>query len=166
MRNKEKWQKQTDSEYNSTEGEERIGDTDFTMKKNSDGSYTLFAGDKKLSIPQGSDINELKKRLSNFPTFDPKNFDSNMSKALKGIVGKEEFDVDAAAKDIIKGKYKNGAERKAALGSDYAAVQNRVNEILGSKVRHSFENDSDYLIHTGILGQKWGVRKSKTFKTI
>ncbi|MBO7449157.1 MAG: hypothetical protein J6U54_02210, partial [Clostridiales bacterium] len=31
----------------------------------------------------------------------------------------KEFDVDAAARDVIRGMYGNGAERKAALGDDY-----------------------------------------------
>lgn len=42
----------------------------------------------------------------------------------------KEFDVDAAARDVIRGKYKNGAERKAALGEDYEVVQKRVNELM------------------------------------
>lgn len=44
--------------------------------------------------------------------------------------GEKEFDVDAAAMDVIRGKYGNGAERKAALGDDYAVVQKRVNELM------------------------------------
>lgn len=42
----------------------------------------------------------------------------------------KEFDIDAAARDVIRGKYGNGAERKAALGDDYAEVQKRVNELM------------------------------------
>lgn len=40
-----------------------------------------------------------------------------------------EFDLDAAALDVIRGKYGNGAERRAALGDDYDMVQKRVNEM-------------------------------------
>jgi N-acetylmuramoyl-L-alanine amidase len=41
------------------------------------------------------------------------------------------LDVDAVARDVIAGKYGNGDARRKALGSSYAAVQARVNEILG-----------------------------------
>ena len=41
-------------------------------------------------------------------------------------------DIDAIAKEVIKGKWGNGAERRerlTAAGYDYDAVQKRVNEI-------------------------------------
>lgn len=41
-----------------------------------------------------------------------------------------EFDVDAAAMDVIRGKYGNGQERKDELGEDYEIVQKRVNELM------------------------------------
>lgn len=41
-------------------------------------------------------------------------------------------DIDALAREVIAGKYGNGEARKAALGSNYAAVQARVNELLGA----------------------------------
>lgn len=40
-------------------------------------------------------------------------------------------DIDQLARDVIAGKYGNGDARKKALGSSYAAVQKRVNEMLG-----------------------------------
>lgn len=40
-----------------------------------------------------------------------------------------EFDLDAAALDVIRGKYGNGQARKDALGADYEMVQKRVNEM-------------------------------------
>lgn len=42
----------------------------------------------------------------------------------------DEFDIDAAARDVIRGNYGNGLERKQALGDDYEKVQRRVNEML------------------------------------
>ena len=39
-------------------------------------------------------------------------------------------DVDALAQAVIRGDYGNGAERKRRLGSKYATVQARVNQIL------------------------------------
>lgn len=41
-----------------------------------------------------------------------------------------DFDVDAAAMDVIRGKYKNGEERKRILGDDYEIIQKRVNELM------------------------------------
>lgn len=38
--------------------------------------------------------------------------------------------IDELAREVIAGKHGNGAERKAALGDKYAAVQARVNELL------------------------------------
>lgn len=45
-------------------------------------------------------------------------------------VEKEIFDIDQAARDVIKGKYGNGEERKQKLGIYYSEVQKRVNELL------------------------------------
>ena len=39
-------------------------------------------------------------------------------------------EIDAMARDVIAGKYGNGATRRALLGDNYGAVQKRVNEIL------------------------------------
>jgi N-acetylmuramoyl-L-alanine amidase len=41
-------------------------------------------------------------------------------------------DIDALARDVIAGTYGNGDDRRRALGASYAAVQARVNEILGA----------------------------------
>lgn len=41
--------------------------------------------------------------------------------------------IDQLANDVINGKLGSGDARKKALGSQYDAVQNRVNEILGAK---------------------------------
>ena len=43
------------------------------------------------------------------------------------------IDIDKLARDVIAGKLGNGKERKEKLGSNYAAVQKRVNEILKGK---------------------------------
>ena len=37
-----------------------------------------------------------------------------------------DFDIDAAALDVIRGKYGNGQARKDALGADYEMIQKRV----------------------------------------
>lgn len=41
-------------------------------------------------------------------------------------------DIDTLARETIRGVYGVGAQRRAALGANYAAVQARVNQILGS----------------------------------
>ena len=41
-------------------------------------------------------------------------------------------DIEALARDVIAGKYGDGQNRRAALGSNYEAVQARVNQILGA----------------------------------
>ena len=42
------------------------------------------------------------------------------------------MDVDNLARRVIAGEFGNGDERRDRLGSNYAKVQKRVNEILGS----------------------------------
>lgn len=56
--------------------------------------------------------------------------DSSKDSDGKSSDSEKEFDVDAAAMDVIRGKYKNGEERKKLLGEDYAIVQKRVNELM------------------------------------
>lgn len=46
---------------------------------------------------------------------------------------KTEADIDKMAREVLKGKYGNGAERKKALGKLYNKVQKRVNELLSEK---------------------------------
>lgn len=69
--------------------------------------------------------------------------------------------VDMGYYDKFLGKYGDGAERRAALGEDYAAVQRRVDEMMKSdSTKHSEEDEEmDELYHHGIKGQKWGVRR-------
>ena len=49
---------------------------------------------------------------------------------LPNTIEEPEKDVETLAHEVIEGKYGNGEERKQALGSRYAEVQARVNEIL------------------------------------
>lgn len=55
-----------------------------------------------------------------------------------------DFDIDAAALDVIRGKYGNGQARKDALGDDYEMIQKRVNEMYKSgKFGGETNTDSD-----------------------
>lgn len=68
----------------------------------------------------------------------------------------ETKDVDTLARETIRGVYGVGAARRAALGSNYAAVQVRVNQILGGGA-------TGYRVHvvrrgeclSGIFGRDW-----------
>ena len=174
MKNKEKWNvkydEQTDGDKDFDDSnftdENRLGDTDFYGIKNADGSWTVIEENMKWKLPAGVSRDEIIKAVGAVSQQDKqsrmsaKDFERAVSGALEnmpGGKGGQEFDVDAAARDVIRGKYKNGAERKAALGDDYAIVQKRVNEMIKS-AKHSDE-DGDVLEHHGILGQKWGVRR-------
>lgn len=58
-----------------------------------------------------------------------KNMFDNVKKQNTEIKS-DEKNIDALAKDVIKGKYGVGKERKDLLGEDYAEVQKRVNELM------------------------------------
>ena len=58
-------------------------------------------------------------------------FDANGKQVYPAVVAKKS--VDAIAREVIQGKWGNGAERKqklTAVGYDYSSVQKRVNELL------------------------------------
>lgn len=64
---------------------------------------------------------------------DPTNYlDSDLPNTSVMVTGT----VDELARDVIAGKYGNGEDRKRALGSRYAEVQARVNEMLAPKVNY------------------------------
>ena len=61
---------------------------------------------------------------------------------------------DALARAVIRGDYGNGAERKRRLGSKYATVQARVNQILagGSTAKPTPAPDIEALANAVIRG--------------
>lgn len=63
-------------------------------------------------------------------------------------------DVDALAQAVIRGDYGNGAERKRRLGSKYATVQARMNQILagGSTAKPTPAPDIEALANAVIRG--------------
>lgn len=181
MKNKEKWgvKKQDytkgDSDFDDSNLDEknRIGNSEFFAFKNKDGRWVITEEDMKWVLPEGVEVDaEMRKQLEAFKGFQDSNIKTgyDWDEAVTSIInkgkkisdGEAEFDVDAAAKDVIRGKYKNGQERKDELGEDYEAVQKRVNELMKEKstVKHSYTVvTSDELYHHGIIGQKWGVRR-------
>lgn len=72
--------------------------------------------------------------------------------------------IDQLARDVIAGKYGNGDARKKALGSNYNAVQKRVNEILAGGGSSSSPKKSVDTIAREVIQGKWGngnTRKQK-----
>lgn len=156
MRNKDKWgvggakyseYSDGDSDFDEKNYDEknRLGDTDFFGFQRPDGTWVILEEDMKWELPANASKEDLIKTLESFDkemeakrnsgekyTADDwqKAATSAISGLSKGGSGEKEFDLDAAAMDVIRGKYKNGAERKAALGEDYEMVQKRVNELM------------------------------------
>lgn len=139
MKNKEKWKdnkkqwSKDDKDFDDSNysDENWLKDTDFYVKKKEDGSFVVLLEDTKWTVPAGTNIEDIKKKLQEAAkTDDVKERSKKYDEILKGQSDEKEFDVDAAARDVIRGKYKNGAERKSALGADYEIVQKRVNELM------------------------------------
>lgn len=149
MKNKEKWgvkmQEYTkgDSDFDSDDNydeKNRVGNSDFFAFKNKDGRWVITEEDMKWVLPEGVEPDaEMRKQLEAFKGFQDPSIKTHedWDEAVNSIInkgkkqsGSGEFDIDAAAKDIIRGKYGNGKERKEELGDDYEAVQKRVNELL------------------------------------
>jgi len=83
------------------------------------------------------------------------------------LAGKKEIpfaenpdNIDELARDVIRGKYGNGNERKEALGDKYDAVQKRVNEML-CEVKPAYDIDQ---LAWGVIRGEYGngaARKAK-----
>ena len=214
MKNKEKWGVKSDySEYTDSDKDfdeknydekNRLGDTDFYGFQKPDGSWVILEEDMKWTVPAGMDKASLIKALEAFDKnveakrnagekYTADDWQKAATDAINGSIkgnsktSEKEFDVDAAAMDVIRGKYKNGQERKDALGEDYEMVQKRVNELMKAQKSSSSKSESkssstkklkhtdmgvygsmndwreyqyeEYLAHHGIKGQKWGVRR-------
>ncbi len=65
-------------------------------------------------------------------------------------------DIEQMARDVIAGKYGTGQARKDALGSNYSAVQKRVNEILAGKSAPQPAKKSIDTLAREVIQGKWG----------
>lgn len=79
-----------------------------------------------------SHIDELAKAYLSAFGIKAKSSSSSSSKTTASTKtdSKKKVDIDDLARRVIKGEFGNGDARKKALGSNYAAVQKRVNEML------------------------------------
>lgn len=110
VKNKEKWK-------NDSESVKKV--SEFTgMKEESINNLV------KIAESKGKNSQEYKDLLESLSEGD-----AAIANKIEKELQEKEFDVEAAARDVIRGKYKNGAERKAALGDDYELVQKKVNEL-------------------------------------
>lgn len=64
----------------------------------------------------------------------------------------QSVDIDQLARDVIAGKYGNGEARKKALGSNYDAVQARVNVMLGAGGSSGKKAVTDAVVNAVIRG--------------
>lgn len=111
VKNKDKWKKDSESVKKVSE---------FTgMKEESINNLV------KVAESKGKDSKEYKDLLESLSEGD-----AAIASKIEKELQEKEFDVEAAARDVIRGKYKNGSERKAALGDDYELVQKKVNELM------------------------------------
>lgn len=61
--------------------------------------------------------------------------------------------VDELARAVLAGRYGNGEERKRRLGSRYAEVQRRVNELIAGKAPAPAAPDLDALANAVLRGE-------------
>ena len=126
----------------------RIGKSEFHSFVNKNGQVVIIEEDMKWTLPKGMTLTpDMKKALeavgnkkhsSNADFLKDVDEVLNKKKKTGGATGMEgdagggTLDIDATAKEVIRGGYKNGADRKTALGANYEAVQKRVNEMIKS----------------------------------
>lgn len=126
----------------------RIGKSEFHSFVNKNGQVVIIEEDMKWTLPKGMTLTpDMKKALeavgnkkhsSNADFLKDVDEVLNKKKKTGGATGMEgdagggTLDIDATAKEVIRGGYKNGADRKSALGANYEAVQKRVNEMIKS----------------------------------
>lgn len=58
-------------------------------------------------------------------------------------------DVEAAAMEVIRGRYGNGQERKDALGENYQQIQDRVNQIMKTMGSAKIYNANESVVSEG-----------------
>lgn len=141
-------------------------DIDISGIADFDLTSMLGEGFDPNSILNGlGDITSATQKLTDATNNQTKAIDKQTDSVKKNAkISKDEL--DKLAKETIQGKYGNGQERIEKLGEKWAVVQNRVNEILGSSVRHATnyeivaEKILDKTKETAKETKKWDTSKN------
>lgn len=147
-----------DPDFDSEEAEKnakRISGTDFFSYKRSDGKYVVIEEDMKWvldSKPDTSRINDFDKYLDALhktnTKYDSKDWERWATQAING-----DMDFKKQADSVLKKDRDKKTESQIR-----SAHQGDVSR--SKKVKHSvIMNDTNYIEHHGILGQRWGVRR-------
>lgn len=126
----------TDFDEKNYSDENLLGDTDFYGFQKEDGSYVILEEDNKWVVPPGKDVSEVKDALEKFSKYAEERYQSG-----KPLKSKEWMQY---ANRTIEGAIKDKKENEIAEHSG---------------IREESKTMSDYLVHHGIKGQKWGVRR-------
>lgn len=119
-------------------------------------------GVRRYQYEDGSLTPAGKKRYSKDDDEDKKKSSKTSSEKDKS----EDSEVDKLAKEVIRGNYGNGAERKKKLGDKYAEIQNRVNEMLGVDKVHKVSSDDSGDEKKTSKSTKKSSKKSKSKKSL
>lgn len=76
------------------------------------------------------------------------------SDSSEEVENEESFDltsdeIDALAREVIRGNFGNGEDRKEAIGEHYQEIQNRVNELMASTGSMKVSEASEEIVSTG-----------------
>lgn len=125
----------------------RLGDTDFFGFIGENGNYVIIEEDMKWELPPGTEITpELITRLEQFEQrisdlrkdddlekvrYSNEQWETWAKEAIDGSSNDlSDNDVDNLAKEVIRGNFGNGQQRKDLLGENYDKIQQRVNEMM------------------------------------
>lgn len=133
---------------------QRIGSTDFFAVQREDGTWVIGEEDMKWVLPQGVDptsgdfqknLEAFEENISNLRANGADNYSNSnwlqwATEAIDKASGADvdssgkisEEDINNLAKEVIKGNFGNGDQRKELLGDSYAEVQAKVNELMKS----------------------------------
>lgn len=167
----------------------RIGDTDFFAVQREDGTWVIGEEDMKWVLPKGVDPTkgDFAKNLGEFEEnvtklresgeasgskYTNENWRQWATEAIDKASGAKvddsrkisDEDVNNLAKEVIKGNFGNGQQRKDLLGENYAEVQAKVNELMksvGSQKVSSSSTKSDPSVQEQVKAALNGVKDNR-----
>lgn len=138
----------------------------FTKKQLNDDSNKSSTSKKMSSTEIRKVLNakKIKKQadLSSFINTGKKTDTSKKKITDKNLSEKE---IKKFAKEVIRGKYGNGAERKKVLGDNYRKIQDKVNEMLFGGTKKTFSMTKTSKISDSKTSKKKKDNKSSKKKT-